>query len=205
MLPNLRFLRHLLASFRRAIPEDAGSPRTQDYFRRRVLRSARFCQRDPFGLDWQARWGRSSVGRASRSQCEGRGFESLRLQSPLATNYFAVSENSHAIAASDAKPGILPDTGHRRAGTQTPGDLKQILAGKAGCGKRSQDAPGAPSHVSNDNYWHLLAGLSPKADERRCSRWPPCKPVENTIFTALVVSSGGGRASSSYCICDRAR
>ena len=27
-------------------------------------------------------WGRSSVGRASRSQCEGRGFESLRLHHP---------------------------------------------------------------------------------------------------------------------------
>src|SRR5437870_1461283 len=26
-----------------------------------------------------ASWGRSSVGRASRSQCEGRGFDSLRL------------------------------------------------------------------------------------------------------------------------------
>jgi hypothetical protein len=59
-------------------------------------------------------WGRSSVGRASRSQCEGRGFDSHRLHHPL------------------TRPGEARLIGPGEARLIGPGEARLIGPGRAG-------------------------------------------------------------------------
>src|SRR2546427_5457460 len=56
-------------------------------------------------VKWQA-WGRSSAGRASRSQCEGRGFDPLRLHQSFGFNLQQVCKRHPAIVDERVDPAI---------------------------------------------------------------------------------------------------
>lgn len=133
--------------------------------------AARPCQRSPARAILTPAWGCSSVGRAPRSQCGGRGFESHHLH-PIAFWNRAESHRDRWLSAFFMGTSTPPaDSSLFRAVTASSRDVENVGSRRTLRSSRNSDGASPPRSFLPATRWCAVAPPRETPMQRRCHTW----------------------------------